>query len=1262
SLMEFVDAAKESGQPNAIANLSFDLTQIDIDGAETTRYEFTPSEIAALEYAQQNNVLVAVAAGNEGEVMSALGQASQQFDNVITVGSAEQISGETSVWQGFDKAEYASYGEGLDIVADDLGSIEGTSVATAKVTGAASQVWAANPELSYRQVIEILKSTATDINELGEDVETGVGLLNIAAAVSLARGTTPETKQSELPLIELPDLKTSNLETHQVDQDVVYLASSHGEIIRVNTRTSEETVIYQGKTFADIATTASDVILGTTGDSLYLVDPVTNKEKLIGEFPANVKIDSLTFSPEGTLYGADTNLGKLYFLSPQTAEMTEIPSLGNADLGNIVFNNHQILTTTNDQLVTVDTITGQSEVIGDLGFSSVSGLALLNGTLTAFTSEGQRLEINPQTGAAKIVGEMTSPSFINGVADYPSKSGIFLGQAPILPEPGKLFAPSISERPTNPKNPQSYVFRDSDKISLLSQVGKAALGQVSNQPPQNVTEAFNWLYNQRHQGQLGFPTGPVSRRQIAGQSVWLQEFTKWTKSGNRGIIVMRESDNNRTDHENVVYGVFGNPLKRWRIKDMGLPTGNSGLALTSPYGTEGWWQPFEEGTLHWTKPDNDSYALWQEYQTEYEAQGGSGGFLGFPTYEPNSLGRMQGRNWEIGHFEGGFMLWNAGLGAISFSWDDYQGANGVAWQLFWRAVAAGLSGDQIRALMDAYRPQSNAATQLVGTLRRRGGQDGWGWTQEFDGFDGKRILMLEDGKNEAFWVNGDNYREYMELGGPEGRWLDSRFVGLGFPRSNEQLINRPDGRYATWQAFSSGDGKSRIHHLGRSVATWGSIGATYTDIGGAVHWLGMPTRREYFDGEYTISDFEGGRIAFHRNTGWIQVLRPFFEEATSGSEWNTSVYSWNPAQSEPPGDLQNLVKLAVLNLGSHNRSDGKKGIQFDSGQGSPKGDSRLPQDHFALRSYTHAYFEEGKKYKAVVRGDDGFQLFAKHHSLPDNDPNKWVYFTPENEWQSAYGDHKVVEFTVPNSGWYDFHYHLYEGGGNAYFDLSWEEAFSPKEGHVNSNVGNIPLNFRDRPSLDSSTIIGKLPQGTTVKILEKVPGGIYQPGDRTDWYRIEANNKTGYVAAYYISEGSGDSGGGNSGWQNPLDPGTYTILPGGEFGARGGSHYGIDLSTWHSNPYVRVKAAQPGKVVEVGNHPNGWGNFIRIRHGNDFQTVYAHLSQIDVSEGQLVSGGQKIGNVGSTGNSSGPHLHFEIYVPPFRWPTDTRNPRNYLQF
>ncbi len=177
SLTEFVDAAADSGQPNAVVNLSLDLTQENPDGSITTRYEFTPAERQAIEYARQNDVLLVVAAGNDGDFMSVLGQASQEFDNIITVGAAD----------GLERADYSSFGNGLDILADGgtpergalslseagVGSMAGTSVATARVTGAASQIWAANPDLNYRQVIEILKSTATDLAAPGWDGDGG---------------------------------------------------------------------------------------------------------------------------------------------------------------------------------------------------------------------------------------------------------------------------------------------------------------------------------------------------------------------------------------------------------------------------------------------------------------------------------------------------------------------------------------------------------------------------------------------------------------------------------------------------------------------------------------------------------------------------------------------------------------------------------------------------------------------------------------------------------------------------------------------------------------------------------------------------------------------------------------------------------------------------------------------------------------------------------------------------------------------------------
>ena len=98
-----------------------------------------------------------------------------------------------------------------------------------------------------------------------------------------------------------------------------------------------------------------------------------------------------------------------------------------------------------------------------------------------------------------------------------------------------------------------------------------------------------------------------------------------------------------------------------------------------------------------------------------------------------------------------------------------------------------------------------------------------------------------------------------------------------------------------------------------------------------------------------------------------------------------------------------------------------------------------------------------------------------------------------------------------------------------------------------------------------------------------------------------------------------------SGW-NFHDPGNPT-------------HEGIDIAAWMGAP---VHAADSGVIVFAGVSTVGYGNLIIIDHGNGFQTAYGHLSQINVVCGQSVNKGNLIGLAGSTGNSTGPHLHFEI--------------------
>ncbi|MFP8884319.1 M23 family metallopeptidase [Streptomyces mangrovi] len=86
-----------------------------------------------------------------------------------------------------------------------------------------------------------------------------------------------------------------------------------------------------------------------------------------------------------------------------------------------------------------------------------------------------------------------------------------------------------------------------------------------------------------------------------------------------------------------------------------------------------------------------------------------------------------------------------------------------------------------------------------------------------------------------------------------------------------------------------------------------------------------------------------------------------------------------------------------------------------------------------------------------------------------------------------------------------------------------------------------------------------------------------------------------------------------------------------------GKHSGIDFP---ANTGTPVRSVGPGTVVTVG-WGGAYGNQIAIRHDDGKYTQYAHLSATKVSAGQKVDGGQRIGAVGSTGNSTGPHLHFE---------------------
>lgn len=112
--------------------------------------------------------------------------------------------------------------------------------------------------------------------------------------------------------------------------------------------------------------------------------------------------------------------------------------------------------------------------------------------------------------------------------------------------------------------------------------------------------------------------------------------------------------------------------------------------------------------------------------------------------------------------------------------------------------------------------------------------------------------------------------------------------------------------------------------------------------------------------------------------------------------------------------------------------------------------------------------------------------------------------------------------------------------------------------------------------------------------------------------------------------------------RSPLALAWPVSAPAGEgFGPRGsGFHAGVDLIAPRD---THVGAARAGVVVYAGRD-GGFGKLVIVDHGQGVTTYYAHLRRIEVALGERVGVGDDVGRVGSTGNSSGPHLHFEVRV------------------
>ena len=129
---------------------------------------------------------------------------------------------------------------------------------------------------------------------------------------------------------------------------------------------------------------------------------------------------------------------------------------------------------------------------------------------------------------------------------------------------------------------------------------------------------------------------------------------------------------------------------------------------------------------------------------------------------------------------------------------------------------------------------------------------------------------------------------------------------------------------------------------------------------------------------------------------------------------------------------------------------------------------------------------------------------------------------------------------------------------------------------------------------------------------------------------------------------SGEKWGRPCSWVKLTSPYGYRIHP--TLGYRK-FHNGVDLANSQGTP---IRAARSGKVT-VATYGSTYGYYVTINHGDGYSSLYAHMTHYIVSKGQTVSKGQVIGYMGSTGRSTGPHLHFSIF-----YNGSSVNPMNYI--
>ncbi len=257
----------------------------------------------------------------------------------------------------------------------------------------------------------------------------------------------------------------------------------------------------------------------------------------------------------------------------------------------------------------------------------------------------------------------------------------------------------------------------------------------------------------------------------------------------------------------------------------------------------------------------------------------------------------------------------------------------------------------------------------------------------------------------------------------------------------------------------------------------------------------------------------------------------------------------------------------------------------------------------------------------VSSGDNGKIAFVEVDALPEYEMRLIKKGLEANDDEIFT---KVVSAGVP----YYKYYAILENSQEKYYVETYEEAESIVQSLKNKNSQN-----KD----DVSYVLKYEPELKEFTGVETTVAGLYK--------EKKAVTKTQKFNTMKSMDYSNTALG-----ISLIRPVTGTITS--RFGRRsGGQHTGLDIANSTGTP---IKAVASGTVIYSG-YKGSYGRMVVIAHNASVQTYYAHCSRLYVSVGQTVNQGDIIASVGSTGNSTGPHLHLEIRVDGV-----AKNPQNYL--